>query len=69
MKERVVLFHRKFANKKIALTTLQKLYAKNKIKFKAVRQRKGMPQSTLNTFEEKRQEILQKLKEETSSLY
>ena len=37
MKERAKLFHRKFPNKTIAVTTLRKFYLSNKIKRKKVR--------------------------------
>jgi hypothetical protein len=43
MHERAVLFHRKYANKKVSRTSLQRLYKQHKIKFKNVRQKKGMP--------------------------
>ena len=35
--ERVLLFHRKFANKNIAVTSLRRLYLKNRVKRKVVR--------------------------------
>ena len=37
MKQRTVLFHRQFTNKRIACTTLRRLYAKHGIKRKKVR--------------------------------
>ena len=37
LKERTILFHRKFPNKKIAVTSLRCLYLKNRVKRKAVR--------------------------------
>ena len=37
MKERVILFHRRFMNKKIAITSLRRLYLNNKVKRKKVR--------------------------------
>ena len=43
MKERVILFHRRFMNKKIAITSLRRLYLNNKVKRKKVRQHKGVP--------------------------
>ena len=36
-KERCVLFHRRFPNKRLALTTLRRIYAKHMIKRKKVR--------------------------------
>ena len=43
MKTRTVYFHRKFTNKRIAVTSLRKLYLKHGIKCKKVRQEKVMP--------------------------
>lgn len=42
-KERCVLFHRQFPNKRLALTTLRRIYAKHMIKRKKVRQQKHLP--------------------------
>ena len=36
-KERCLLFHRRFPNKRLAITTLRRIYAKHKIKRKKVR--------------------------------
>jgi hypothetical protein len=58
MQERVVLFHRQFMNKKIAITSLRRLYLKNRVKRKKVRQHKGVPQQTLVDFPMNRQRIL-----------
>ena len=44
MKKRTVYFHRKFTNKRIAVTSLRKLYLRHGIKCKKVRQEKVMPQ-------------------------
>ena len=43
MKKRTVYFHRKFTNKRIAVTTLRRLYLRNGVKCKKVRQEKVMP--------------------------
>ena len=43
MQKRTVYFHRKFTNKRIAVTSLRKLYLKHGIKCKKVRQEKVMP--------------------------
>ena len=43
MKERTVMFHRQFPDKRIAVTSLRRLYLKNKIKRKKLRQEKVMP--------------------------
>ena len=58
LQERVKLFHRTFVHKRISTTGLRRLYMKNKFKFKQVKQRKGMPQSTKDTFEVNREAIL-----------
>jgi hypothetical protein len=61
LKERVVLFHRKFPNKRVSTEGLRRLYLKHRVKNKQVVQRKGMPQSTQATFEENREGILKDL--------
>ena len=43
MQKRTVYFHRKFTNKRIALTSLRRLYLRHGIKCKKVRQEKVMP--------------------------
>ena len=43
MKQRTVFFHRQFTNKRIAVTSLRRLYLKYKIKCKKVRHEKVMP--------------------------
>lgn len=63
MKERVILFHRRFMNKKIAITSLRRLYQNNKVKRKKIRQHKGVPQKTLEDFPFNRQRILEQLAE------
>ena len=40
LKQRAVMFHRMFTDKRIAVTSLRKLYLKNKITQKKVRQEK-----------------------------
>ena len=61
LKERVILFHRKFPHKRVSVTGLRRLYKKNKIKCKQVVQRKGMPQHTKDSFEDNREIILTEL--------
>ena len=63
MQERVILFHRQFMNKKIAITSLRRLYLKNRVKRKKVRQHKGVPQQTLVDFPMNRQRILDQLRD------
>ena len=43
MKKRTVYFHRKFVNKRIAVTSLRRLYLQHGIRCKKVRQEKVMP--------------------------
>ena len=43
MKKRTVFFHRQFTNKRIAVTSLRRLYLRHGIKCKKVRQEKVMP--------------------------
>ena len=43
LKERTVRFHRRFTDKRIAITSLRRLYLKNGIKRKKVRQEKPSP--------------------------
>jgi hypothetical protein len=49
-------------NKKIAITSLRRLYLKNKVKRKKVRQHKGVPKKTLEDFPMNRERILDQLK-------
>ena len=53
MKNRCKLFHRKFPNKRIAVTSLRRLYLKNKIRRKKVKQMKYMPEAQMKTFQER----------------
>ena len=50
MKQRTVYFHRKFTNKRIAVTSLRRLYLKHGIRSKKVRQEKVMPAQTRQNF-------------------
>ena len=50
MKQRTIHFHRQFTNKRIAVTSLRRLYLKHKIRCKKVRQEKVMPQKTRENF-------------------
>ena len=43
MKQRPVYFHRQFTNKRIAVTSLRRLYLKHGLRCKKVRQEKVMP--------------------------
>ena len=46
MKKRTIMFHRQFTNKRIAVTTLRRLYLRNGIRSKKVRLEKVMPEKT-----------------------
>ena len=50
MKERVRAFHGKFTHKRISVTSLRRLYLKNGIKRKKVRQEKFMPEHVRRNF-------------------
>ena len=45
MKERALRFHRKFTDKRVSVTSLRRLYLKNGIKRKKVRQEKKLTES------------------------
>jgi hypothetical protein len=61
MKERCKLFHRKFPNKRIAVTSLRRLYLKNKVKRKKVRQEKYLPDKFKLKYEDERRRLLDEL--------
>ena len=51
LKERSKLFHRTYPDKRIAITSLRRLYLKHRIKRKKVRQEKIKPGHVMATFE------------------
>jgi transposase len=59
LKERAQLFHRAYPSKQIAVTTLRRLYLKNGVKIKKVRQEKVMPLSAWEQFDSNRLAALQ----------
>jgi len=61
MKERTVLFHRQFPDKRIAVTSLRRLYLKHKIRRKRVRHEKVLPQGLRAQYVEKCNELLAEL--------
>ena len=61
MKERVKLFHRQYPDKRIAITSLRRLYLKHKIKRKKVVQDKVMPPHIQQNFNNQCHELLQKV--------
>jgi hypothetical protein len=56
--ERTVLFHRKFANKRIAITSLRRLYLNNKVKRKVIRHEKRKPEHVRLAFDESRRDLI-----------
>ena len=61
MKERVTLFHRKYPNKRVAVTSLRRLYLNRGIKRKVVRQEKLKPAHVQAAFDTNRRKLIQKL--------
>lgn len=61
LKMRRVFFHRRFPETQIAVTTLRRLYLKNKIKRKKVRQEKYLPPLYKIKFDSQRQDLIEKL--------
>ena len=66
MKQRTVFFHRQFTDKRIAVTTLRRLYLKHGIKRKKVRQEKSSPWKHRAGFEEECQKKLNELADHRS---
>ena len=50
MKQRTVLFHRRFTDKRIAITSLRRLYLRHGIRCKKVRLEKSMTQRVRRNF-------------------
>ena len=63
LKERTALFRRRFPAKRIAVTSLRKLYLRHKIKRKKVRQEKSLPGNLQAEFQSQCRELLNKLAE------
>ena len=63
MKERVNCFQRKFPMKRLAVTSLRRLYLKHGVKMKKVRQEKMMPLSQWKNFDEDKSEVVDKIRE------
>jgi hypothetical protein len=57
------LFHRSFPDKVIAVTSLRRLYLKNGIKLKKVRQEKVMTMSAWNSFAANKLKLIQELED------
>ena len=61
LKERTTLFHRKFPNKKLAVTSLRRLYLRHGVRRKLIRQEKVMSGETRLAFVEKCRNLLAEL--------
>ena len=61
LKQRCKLFHRRFVNKTIPVTSLRKLYIKHGVKRKKVRQEKLKPPHIMNEFSERCKVVLNEL--------
>ena len=61
MRQRAVLFHRRFPDKRIAVTTLRRLYLRHGIRRKKVRQEKTMTQRVRRNFAQNCQRLLAEL--------
>jgi len=61
MKERTVLFHRRFPDKRIAVTSLRRLYLKHTVRRKRVRHEKVMPPGLRAEYAGKCSELLAEL--------
>ena len=58
MKQRTVLFHRRFTDKRVAITTLRRLYLRHGIRCKKVRLEKTMTQRVRQNFVQNCQSLL-----------
>ena len=63
MQKRTVFFHRQFTNKRIAVTSLRRLYLRHGIKCKKVRQEKVMPLSARKDFVQNCRNLLEHIKQ------
>ncbi len=63
LKERTVRFHRRFTDKRIAVTSLRRLYLRNGVKRKKVRQEKAMPPGSRIKFAQNCKNLLATLAE------
>ena len=61
MKERTVLFHRMYPDKKIAVTSLRRLYLRHGVRRKIVRQEKAMSEAARRAFCAKCNDLLANL--------
>ena len=61
MKRRTILFHRRFPNKRIALTSLRKFYLKHGLRRKRVRMEKVMPEATRLVFVDQCRNLVERM--------
>ena len=62
MKRRTILFHRRFTNKRIAVTSLRKLYLKHGLRRKRVRMEKVMPPAARARFVDECRNLVERLR-------
>ena len=63
MRQRTVLFHRRFTDKRIAVTSLRRLYLRHGIRCKKVRLEKTMTQRVRRNFVQNCQSLLEQIKQ------
>ena len=63
MKQRTIMFHRQFTDKRIAVTSLRRLYLKNGVRSKKVRQEKVMPEQTRQNFVQKSRSLVEDIEQ------
>ena len=57
------MFHRQFTDKRIAVTSLRRLYLKNGVRSKKVRQEKVMPEQTRQNFVQKSRSLVEDIEQ------
>jgi hypothetical protein len=62
MKRRTILFHRRFPNKRIAVTSLRRFYLKHGLRRKRIRMEKVMPPAARAVFVESCRNLLEKMR-------
>ena len=63
MKKRTIMFHRQFTDKRIAVTSLRRLYLRNRVRCKKVRQEKVMPAQTRQNFVQKSRSLVEEIEQ------
>ena len=67
LKQRTVRFHRQFTDKRIAVTSLRRLYLRNGVRRKKVRKEKFMPPTLRERYTEQCCSVLAKIDDEKTS--